>query len=142
MTDILFKRLADRFPLCDNCDISVYENYERIYVHLANPRFSKSPQFNSHNKIKNLASIVFDVDFVYEKRGEIGPAIFFEPKKRDSYSHNHQDHSLHVHLPSKFPMVTIDTGNRGSTILMNRQRDNYFKFVEETFNLFLNNVKK
>ena len=141
MTDILFRRLVERFPIEENMDVSTYENFERIYLRLSDMRFKKAPNFNSHDRIKNLASRIFDVDFAYEKRGEIGPAIFFEPRLKTDYQRNHTNHHIEVQLPSKYPIIVIDTGNRGCGFLLDNQRDNYFKFVEETFNLFLNNTK-
>jgi len=142
MTDILFKRLTERFPLEENMDVSAYENFERIYLSLPDFRFKKYPLFDSYDRIKDLASKIFDVPFAYEKRGDTGPAIFFEPELKTDYQRNHVNHSIEVKLPAKYPIIIIDTGNRGCGFLLDNQRDNYFKFVEETFNLFLKNSNK
>ncbi|KHO54614.1 MAG: hypothetical protein QT10_C0014G0012 [archaeon GW2011_AR19] len=140
MTKILFSRLRKIFP--EPNKVSIYGAYERIYLSLHHKKFADAVSVNvSHKNLKELASKIFEIPFEYEKRGEIGPAIFFEPKINRRSHQNYQQHYIKVSLPLKFPEIEISTGNRGSEFLFRKQRDDYYKFVEETYFLFLEKCK-
>ncbi len=155
MTEILFKKLRERFPPINDYErITVYEAYERVYLDLIESAFMKDKQFNSPEKIKNLAQRIFDVNFVYiplNNGGEKRWTVIFEPIILDKgkmseesfrYQENYSGHSIEVILPSSHPMITISTANRGAIDLFPKQRDNYYNFVEDVYKLFLQNANE
>ena len=139
MTFELAQMLKETYPPILNFErINIYGKNERISLNLLDFCFDGKSNFNDHTKIEALARKIFDVPFVYEKKGDIGPAIFFQPKINDSYHQNHTNHYINVYLPGKCPEITISTGNRGPSLLIDKQRQNYFQFVNQIFELFKN----
>jgi hypothetical protein len=155
MTDILFQRFRERFPSINDYErITIYGAYERIYLDLIEAEFISSPLFDSKEKIKDLALKIFDVNFIYkflrdgldERVGIIFDPIIL-PKPKMSYESfrrnmNYSGHSIEITLPASHPMITISTGNRGAVDLIEKQRDNYYNFVVEVYEIFLGNAKK
>ncbi len=151
MTDILFKRFRERFPpIGDRERITIYEAYERIYLDLIEREFVEAPQFDSLDKIKDLASKTFDVNFYwgyshYNMSHNV-PTIIFDPKcgtkKLMEYDDWYSCHSIEVDIPSFHLVITISTGNRGRADLIEKQRDKYFEFVEGVYKLFLENARQ
>jgi len=152
MTVVLFEKFKQRFPPIKNHDrVSIYEAYERIYLSIIDRQFIGAPDFNSEQKIKDLASKTFDVNFVsktFEEGHKNKLYLIFEPiifskmsKKSFLYNSSYSGHSIDINLPSFWPEITISTGNRGRTNLSQKQRDKYYNFVEEIYNLFLENAK-
>jgi hypothetical protein len=149
MTLELVNMLRNRFEVENPIeDIFIYENNERIYINLSSDVYIQNagrnlkeiPLLESDARFRNIADKIFDVDFLYEKEGNIGPAFFFKPSTIDIYSQNHTYHYLQVHLPATYPLITISTGNRGETNLLPEQRAKYFAFVEQTYGVFLDRL--
>ncbi len=143
MTDILFKKLKEEFPpIHDFSRVTIYGAQERIYLNLIDEAFSDADPFNNASRVEQLARELFDVNFVFESRGDVGTAIFFEPNVNDPYHLKHTHHYIQVHFRSRYPMMTIAIGNRGEGDLHDKQRENYFTFVKRIFELFVSNAKK
>lgn len=155
MTEILFQRFRGKFPAIGGQErITLYGAYERIYLNLMAREFLETPYFDSHEKIKDLASKTFDVNFISKFLNDGGQrrlAIIFVPiilpksqggtEELMRYNDNYSEHSIDIDLPTNHPMITISTGNRGRTDLLDRQRDIYYNFVEGIYGLFLENAR-
>jgi hypothetical protein len=154
MTSILFERFKKRFPPINEYErIRVYENFERIYLDLIKEEFLSAHYINPKEEIEELAKKIFDVNFACRSLSDGGDsrlAIIFDPiilpkgkmNEEDFMYHSWYDgHSIEISLPARHPMVTISTGNRGRTDLLNRQRDLYYNFTEEVYNLFLKKAR-
>ncbi len=155
MTEILFQKFKERFPPIGDCErITIYEAFERIHLYLIDEAFVDAPSFASQEKINDLASKTFDVNFrwghaYYSTLSKV-PTIIFDPVilpkaeggtyKLMEYNDYYSGHSIEIELPSYFPKIIISTGNRGRTDLLDRQRDLYYNFVEGVYNLFLENA--
>lgn len=157
MTEILFQRFRKRFPPIGGQErITIYEAFERIHLNLLEPEFANATFFTSQEKINSLAKRTFDVNFKwgythYSERLKIPTIIFVPiilPKNQGGteelmrYQDNYSEHSIEITLPANYPMITISTGNRGRTDLLDRQRDLYYNFVEGVYGLFLENARK
>ena len=157
MTDILFNRFRNRFPPLNGYEkITIYGAYERIYLDLIGREFMSAPFINPEDEIKTLASKVFDVNFewgysYYDAKTK-NPEIIFNPAglSKDKggteelmrYQDNYSGHTIEIKLPARNPEITISTGNRGKTLLLDEQRDKYFEFVEEIYKIFLESSRK
>lgn len=136
MTDILFEMLIKRFPPVNRFQrIGIYGAYERIYMNLLEnfPQhsISRKEMMQAHAEFEAIAREIFDVPFRYEKQGTCDYGVYFEETKaNDAYMKNYQGHIIEIHLPSNYPRITIWTGNRGAATLFDKQRQNYFQFVE------------
>lgn len=154
MTFILCERFKQRFPPINEYKrISVYEDYERIYLNLIEKEFLSAPCINPKEEIEELAKKTFDVNFECKSLNDGGDsrlAILFFPiilpkgKMNEEEFKYHQwfdDHSIEISLPARYPDITISTGNRGRTDLLDRQRDLYYNFTEGVYNLFLEKAR-
>jgi hypothetical protein len=144
MTDILVRRLERGFPsFRGHMMVWVYGANERIHLSLPGSGMNPDVFFYSHEKIEGIARKIFDVPFKYERQGDTGPAVFFEPEEGnpDPYQQNHYGHYIWVKLPFAFPEIEISTHNRGAAILFPKQRNNYFRFVTEVYQAFVLNAK-
>jgi len=142
MTDVLYDLLSKRFPAIDGDErVSAYENFERIHLNLFDLVFKDAPSLTDHSKIEQLAKLLFEVNFEYKPEGNVGPSIFFYPSTNKKPEKFYANHYVQVQLPSKFPIINIVTGNRGESVLELEQRKKYFTFVEQVYDLFLQNAK-
>ncbi len=154
MTERLVQRFRERFPPINGYErVTIYEAYERIYLDLIEQDFMPLRHFNPHREIKDLALKTFDVSFIckfLDNGGWNRLAIIFSeeilPKGKMSYElfrYNlwYDGHGIEVSLPATHPIITVSTGNRGRTDLLDRQRDLYYNFVEGIYNIFLEKVK-
>ncbi len=152
MTEILFQRLKKKFPPINDYErITIYEAYERIYLDLIEKEFSQGRYFNPKKEIKDLALEIFDTYFISKSLCDGGQerlAIIFLEKfpskisyKQFMYNTWYSGHSFDISLPASHPVITISTGNRGRTDLLDRQRDLYYNFVEGIYNLFMEKIK-
>ena len=144
MTDKLFKILKKEFPVFKSIErVWIYGANERIYLNLIDKRFHNAKYFYNYDEIEKIANKIFDVPFVYETRGDAEKSIFFKPRNlNNKYEMNYDFQHITVHLPSLFPQITIDTGNRGSVELFDKQRDKYYGFVINVFNKFSEYAKR
>ena len=142
MTDVLADILRKEYPPLNGVErVSTYENNERIYLNLIPLIALFPPMFTDSNKIFEIAKNTFDVPFKFEKRGDIGEAVFFEPAINDKYHQNHFGHYIHIDLPFSYPLITIFTGNRGAVSLIAQQRQRYFDFVNKVYKSFQDNAE-
>jgi len=142
MTYKLVEILKNEYPPINNFErVSIYGAYERIYLDLISKDFLNGGLLKDSKKIFELAQKLFDVPFTFGRKGDLGEIIYFEPSSSNKYEQNHFAHYIKVEVPSNHPMITISTANRGAGELFKKQRDNYFKFVNETYNLFLKNAE-
>jgi hypothetical protein len=153
MTQLLADMLRNYFEIKNPNHISVHGLGERIELNFCDERLITNAKrrlkkkdvtkFNNYEIIEKIAEEIFaagtdfDVDFLYEIRGDIGPAIFFMPSKNDSYNQNYHGHYIQVHLPNIYPQITIAIGKRENSFLLDKQRENYFEFVKQVHGLFL-----
>lgn len=155
MTEKLYNMLIKRFPpIHENYRISIYEAYERIYLSLSEREFAEGPIFDSLEKIDNLASKLFDVNFRWGKTyyPEPIPTICFDPiiipkseggtEKMMEYGNYYDEQSIEIKIPFSFIQMTINTGNRGVTFLHPKQRQKYFDFVVGVHGLFIENANR
>ena len=63
MTDILYKRLKERFPYGT---ISVYGADERIEMFVSDKKFYENNSILSSKKVEELALRIFDVNFSFK----------------------------------------------------------------------------
>lgn len=132
MTDRLFQRFKERFPDINGTPrVSFYGAYERIYLSLYERIFAQSKRaLITPDEISKIARGVFwDVNFVFEERGDIQFGIFFEPTGVSEYSCSYDQHHIEVHQHLLFPELTISTGNRGKVVLHDLQRERYYQFA-------------
>ncbi|MEA3229646.1 MAG: hypothetical protein U9P44_01915 [archaeon] len=145
MSEVLYKMFCEKFPPIGSVSrISVYPLdsggtlIERIYLNLLDESFIEVEEpLTDSDSIKKLAGKIFDdVEFDFYKHSEEGNIIFFNPEGVDDYSQNYSGHYIAVREPLKIPVITISTGNRGAIKLNSRQRDKYFYFVCELYDMF------
>jgi hypothetical protein len=143
MTLVLTDMIRSNFVISNPNNISIYDKNKRIEINLSDEydlrnidTAKKIEPFNNHERIKHIAEQIFDVDFLYETQGNTGPAVFFMPSLRDKYNQNHVGHYIQVHLPNSYPVITIGTGEKGASTLLEKQRENYLQFVREVYNIF------
>ncbi|MCK5449967.1 hypothetical protein KAI32_03815 [Candidatus Pacearchaeota archaeon] len=128
--------------------IETYENNERLYTSLIDLRLHKK-EFSDKKLIERIAKETFDIPVSYEQRGDLDWAIHFDKDNipegisRDyfDYIRKYHGHLIEVPLPLTFPTMNFCTGNRGNAVLIPRQRENYLKFLQNTYHAFLENAK-
>lgn len=141
MTELLFRMLSERFPPLNRERITSYGAMERIYADLVDPLFANSLLFDCRRTVRDIAGRIFDVPFSCDSRGDVGFGVFFWPNTPDSYSQGYANHYIAVQTPSRHPVITLSTHNRGAGILLERQRSKYFRFVDEIFDAFVLRVR-
>lgn len=149
MTVELVKMFEDRFPPVGPHKVprvSTYHGIERIYLTLLDEVFvGINKPLVTIDEIKTLAHKIFDKDVNFEfkeNQGTLdGAVILFEPRGGDNYSMNYSGHSIQVHKPFIVPEITLSLANRGTAKLYPKQRNKYFQFVNNLYELFVNNSK-
>jgi hypothetical protein len=147
MVEILAELIKSNFELINPKQIVVYDS-KKIDINLRTEKLitnvnrltSQKKQFNNHERVRSIAEKIFDVDFLYETKDGIGPAVFFMPSQSDDYNMNHKGHYIQVHLPEFYPRITIGTGIRTEKhnfVLLKQQREHYFEFVKKVYDEFL-----
>tara|TARA_Y100000034_G_C6805003_1_gene361386 strand:+ start:390 stop:848 length:459 start_codon:yes stop_codon:yes gene_type:complete len=152
MTDILYKRLKERFPYGT---ISVYGADERIEMFVSDKKFYENNSILSSKKVEELALRIFDVNFSFKNTEDSNYLLYFKPnlnplgdrglKWEDpevQYQLNYDSHffKMNLGLETVINMV-IATGWRGAFKLFDEQRDKYLNFVEGISNLLIGNEK-
>lgn len=145
MTSLLVKMLKEKFPETGKDSFSRLEIYgadERIYLSLYNKIFlEKNCPLISLKEIEDIAGKIFtDVNFEFKEQGDLKYIISFESTNENNRVYD--GHYIKVHEPFYIPMFTISTGNRVSSFLHKTQRINYFNFVKEINERFINNASK
>ena len=148
MTDKLVRMFEEKYPPIgpyQTSRVSTYNSIERIYLYLLDEVFVgiKKPLVAT-NDIKTLANKIFDdANFKFEENpGTLtGPVIIFEPRGADRYSMNYSGHYIQVHKPFVVPVVTLSLANRGAAKLYHKQRNKYFGFVNNLYELYLESAK-
>jgi hypothetical protein len=147
MTEILAEIIRNNFQVENPEHISVFGINKILNIDLSDEYCLKNIsrktknlyELKNHSMIENLAGRIFDVNFRYESKENLGAVLTFEPQKSDSFDMNHRGHYIKVHLPSSFPKISIGTGDKGSGVLLSHQRANYFEFVKGVYDIFYSN---
>ena len=149
MTDKLVKMFEGKYPPVGphkTSRVSTYNGIERIYLNLLDKVFvgiEKPLVFMG--EIKTLTNKIFDGDanirFEEDPGTLTGAVIIFEPRGADNYSMNYDGHSIQVHKPFVVPVVTLSLANRGAAKLYHKQRNKYFGFVNNLYELYLESAK-
>jgi len=144
MTDKLVKMFEGKYPPVGpykTSRVSTYYGIERIYLNLLDEVFVgiRRPLVIM-SEIKTLTNKIFDGDANFKFDADpgtlTGAVIIFEPRGTDSYSMNYSGHSIQVHKPFVVPVVTLLLANRGAAKLYHRQRNKYFRFVNNLYRLY------
>ena len=155
MSDTLYKMFCEKYPpigLWKTSRITLYPSYgggtwiERIHLNLLEKIFlefleKRKPLIKSDDIGKLAKKIFDDINYDFYTHREEGNVIFFRPEGIDKYSQNYAGHYIAVHEPLIIPKILISTGNRGAIGLHNKQREKYFQFVDELYDIFLKNAK-
>ena len=140
MTEKLVKILSKLYPPIENNNrVSIYGAHEEIYLLLFDYIFVNA-KINDIEVFRKSADKIFDVPFYLGSKGDIKNAVFFEPNSQDEYQQNYSNHFIQISLPSKFPKMTISTGNRGKVKLLDKQREKYLEFVKNVYKIFVDNA--
>ncbi|NOQ37916.1 hypothetical protein GQ472_03425 [archaeon] len=148
MSDKLLRMFRDRYPPVDPYNTERLLTYpfnggdyiERIYLELSEKIFvDLNKPLIAPEDIDRLASKIFDdIDYRFHYVRDEGHMISFKPiVSMDEYIQSYSEHSITVKKPFTFPKITFSTGSRGDIKLHDRQRDKYFQFANELYNLFV-----
>ena len=93
-----------------------------------------------------IAKKIFDdIEYEFYPETEEGTVVYFSPavglNKMTDYSENYRGHYLAINRLTH-PVMTISTGNRGQSLLNDKQREKYFEFVNRVYEQFLESAKK
>ena len=154
MSDKLVEMFRKRYPLTPRGYDRIYTyppngSIERIHLHLVEKDFlkflDKKKPLADISSIKNIAQEVFnDIGckfYTLEEQG-IDNIFSFYPKKMDDYNESYTGHFIEIREPLIIPKIMISTGNRGRIKLHDRQRKKYFQFINEVYDIFVQNSKK
>jgi len=151
MSDVLLKMFRERYPpvgLHNTERLSTYpfnggDYIERIYLELLEKIFVDlyKPLIVPED-IEKLAEKIFDdIDYKFFYHQDEGHIIsFMLPTGMDEYFESYSEHIISVKEPFYFPKITFWTGNRGSIKLHKRQREKYFQFANELYDIFMENA--
>jgi hypothetical protein len=150
MVDKLVKRFIDRFPPIPETGaerVTTYFGVERVYLQLIDEAFLNkeekglnTPVLES-NGIKRIAERIFnDVEFrFYHGKVDCGlddeDVVFFSPewsriKKIQDYKERYGGQSIEVLQGNhRWPFITFNLANRGTSFLSDKQRDKYYNFA-------------
>ncbi len=155
MSDVLLKMFCERYPPLDPHNTERLSTYpygggdwiERIYLELNENIFSDLIEDSSGplivpEDIEKLAEKIFDdIDYKFFYHQDEGYIISFKlPSGMDEYFESYSEHIISVQEPFYFPIIAFWTGNRGSIKLHDRQRDKYFQFANELYDIFMENA--
>ena len=149
MTDKLVKMFEGKYPPVgphQTSRVSTYNGIERIYLTLLDEVFvGIEKPLVVMGEIKTLANKIFDSDTnvrFEEDPGTLdGAVIIFEPRSGDDYSMNYGGHAIQVHKPFVVPVITLSLANRGAAKLYHKQRNKYFRFVNNLYRLYIERAK-
>ena len=151
MSDVLLKMFRERYPPVGPKDYERLSTYpfnggdyiERIYLELLEKIFVDlyKPLIVPED-IEKLAEKIFDdIDHKFYYLQDEGYIISFKPPADiDEYFQSYAEHTISVKKPFIFPKITFSTGNRGSIKLHDRQREKYFQFANELYDIFMENA--
>jgi len=116
---------------------------ERIYLELLEKIFvDLNKPLIVPEDIEKIAEKIFDdIDHKFFYHQDEGYIISFKlPSGMDKYFESYSEHIISVKEPFNFPKITFWTGNRGSIKLHDRQREKYFRFANELYDIFMENA--
>jgi len=157
MSDKLVEMFKEKYPLTPRGydRVSIYPRgggtwVERIHLDLVEKEFLKfqidKKPLADISSIKDVAKRVFDDighrHYTLKDQGNLLDILYFEPKGIDDYNQSYSNHFIEIREPLIIPKIMISTGNRGRIKLHERQREKYFQFVNDVYNLFMRNAKK
>jgi len=159
MSEILCKMLYERFPPIGPHNVNrvlIYTGFateawtpnskgqthiERIHLDLIDRIFLDVKEaLVQPEEIKRLADKIFDIPFDFNLTDD-GYTIYFQQHGIDDYSQKYSHHFIAVKEQLKKPQIMISTGNRGAIVLNNMQREKYFQFVTELYDLFFKRAR-
>lgn len=146
MTRTLFNQLIKKYPEIEQVqypNISTYGLDERIYFILTRVEYRSKDKIISAEKIQDIASRVFtDIGWTFhDTLGVMTNTITFnneELKKEKNYNleiykyqMHYEGHDIEFGTLNNYLYMTIATGNRGRSTLLDKQRENYLSFIDE-----------
>jgi len=153
MSDILYNQLLEKYPDTPRGykRVSLYPKeknapIEFFHLNLVEKIFTdiedRKPLANKE-EIKDIADKIFDdVTHKFWENTEEGYMIKFSLEGIDDYFQHYSGHYIAVDEHFFIPKIVISTGNRGLNVLHPKQRERYFKFVNEVYDLFVERAKE
>ena len=142
MTQKLYEMLKKKYPREWN-SFPIYGADERINISLKDKSFIGKDNLISINELEKIANNYFKDFYKIEdakKFGLRGVFVLFEVDGIKKYQ-NYFGHSFWI--PRFVPLdMEISTGNRGNFLLTKKQRENYFRFVNDIFEKVKKNALK